>query len=293
MAIKPQPINSQPETWAGTWLGVLPFGLVAAAVILNSLPTASYEQRTYYSVLSGQILVYGYLAILAGLYFGVRAAFPRWAYPYLVCGIVFGLFLSVGRTPGLVIFGIEMWGQQPWGPRAMIPLIVVGLLIWRTSPSVWPLLDGLLEGLRADWTRLSFGLYALLPLVVWLGMDAMDYSYRLWGLILAESLFILGALGYLRQRSARWRVICLLAGAFLGYLTAAGAVHLYWDTHGIDIVTDERWLLPGPVPVAGILLKSALNAALATGFILLPAVTKIWNRNNHTPEVQLPAPGEG
>ena len=287
MSTKPTTTGVDRDSGPGFWLGLLPFILMATAVILTSLPTA-WGDRTYFSILGSQVMLWAYLVIILGLYFGIKAGFPRWVYPYLVSGLAFGFFLGMTATPGIAFFGVEMRGQSPWGPRALVPLIVVVLLVRLTSRDIWKLLDRLLEGLRADWTRLSFGLYALLPLIVWLGMDAMDYTYRFLGLLLAETIFILGAFFYLRKKTLNWRVFCLLAGAFLGYLAAAGSVHLYWDTHTINIVTDERTLLSGPIPIAAILVKSSWNAGLATLFVLLPAVLGLRRKQGPKPELDPP-----
>ena len=282
MNTKPTTTSVDRDPGPGLWLGLLPFILMATAVILTSLPTA-WGDRTYFSILGAQFMLWAYLVIMVGLYFGIIAGFPRWLYPYLVYGVAFALFLSATSTPGIKLFGVEMWGKQRWGPRALIPLLVVIVLVWRNLD-----LGGLVDDLSADWTRLSFGLYALLPLIVWLGMDAMDYTYRFLGLLLAETIFIVGAFFYLRQKTLNWRVFCLLAGAFLGYLAAAGSVHLYWDTHSINIVTDERTLLSGPIPIAAILVKSCWNAGLATLFVLLPAVLGLRRKQGPKPELDPP-----
>jgi hypothetical protein len=112
----------------------------------------------------------------------------------------------------------------------------------------------------------------MLPFIVWLGMDGLQVNYRLPGLILAESIFTLGAFNYMRQRNRRGRLFSLLACAFVGYLASAGVVHLFWSTYSVNMATGARSLLPGPVPLASILVKSSFNALLATLFVMLPGV---------------------
>ena len=138
----------------------------------------------------------------------------------------------------------------------------------------------------ADWTRLSFGLYMLLPLVAWLGMDGLDTTYRLLGLLQAEFIFSLGAFLYLRQDTHRGRVFSLMVCAFLGYLAAAGAVHLFWETHSVNMDTGVSSLLPVPVPFTAVLVKSSVNGFVATGFVLLPGIPSLWRDQGHKQEIK-------
>jgi hypothetical protein len=232
------------------WLGLFPF-------ILLGLMTAAFEMphewvgQDWISSASLSLMLCGYLVIL------------------------FPVFLGQAATPGLVIFGVEMWGRAAWGLRAFAPLAVVFLTVPLLNRQPWTLADALLNGVREDWTLMAFGLYGMLPLFVLFFQDEMDHAYSFPGALAGMAIILLGALLYLRPGSRFWRTFALFACAYLAFLAVGASAHLYWDTHSVDLVTGESSLLPGPAPYGAILAKALRDAILPTLIVMLPGVMGI------------------
>jgi hypothetical protein len=279
MQAQPQHEYLDREQGIGTWLGLLPFVLFGLLEIVYSLPHGWWGERTSLASLRGLILILGYLVILAGLYYGIKAGFHCWAYPYLGYGVLFALSMSSINIPRIELLWFEISGWQLRVARGLVPLLALVLLLWRAGFDLGHLVDDL----EADWTRFSFGLYILLPFIILVWMDGLGVDYKLPGLILAESIFTLGAFLYLRQRSRRGRLLSLLTCAFTGFLAGAGVAHLYWSTYSVNMATGQRSLLPGPLPIIAILLKSVWNAFLATLFVLSPGILGLLRNPDRQP----------
>ena len=256
------------------WMGLLPFVLLGAMVMSFEVPREWGNQVLLLS-LSGLLMFGGYLGILVGLLIGALAGFPRWSFPYLIYSFVFALYISNASTPGLFIFGIEMWGRDLWGWRAWVPLGIVIILVPILNRHPWKLLNSLWNGVAKNWSHLTFGLYGLFPLLVFISLDEMDNLYSFPGAMVGLILITIGAFFYLRLKTPFWRTFSLIAFAFLGTLVVKATVNFYWDTHSIDILTNERRLLDGPVPYASILAKAVRSALGAILFLLLPGVVKM------------------
>lgn len=262
------------------WMGLFPFVLLGAMMMLFEVPREWGDQDLFLA-LRGLLMFGGYLVILAGFLFGALAGFPRWSFPYLFYGFIFALFISNASTPGLVVFNIEIWGREIWGWRAWVPLGIVILLVSLLNRYPGKLLDKLWGDIAKNWSRLTFGLYGLLPLLILISLEEMDEMYSFPGAVAGAILLIIGAFLYLRLKSPPWRTISLIAFAFLGILAVKAIVHFYWDTHSINIVTNERRLLEGPVPYASILAKAFKDAIVASLFLLLPSVVKLLGFIQH------------
>jgi hypothetical protein len=266
--------EGNPEPGYTLWAGLFPFVLLGAMVLSFEVPM-EWGNQDLLLFLSGLLMFGGYLVILAGLLFGALAGFPRWSFPYLFYGFIFALYISNASTPGLVVFGLEMWGRETWGWRAWAPLGIVILLVWLLNRHRGKLLDKLWSDVAMNWSRLSFGLYGLLPLLIFISFDEMDNLYSFPGAIVGMLFILIGAFLYLRLKSPSWRTFSLIAFGFLGILAVKATVHLYWDTHSINIITNERRLLEEPVPYMSILWKAFKSSLGTILFLLLPAVRKV------------------
>ena len=273
-------LESNREPGYTIWMGLLPFVLLGAMVMIFEVPREWGNQDLFLS-LSGLLMFGGYLVILVGLLVGALAGFPRWTFPYLIYSIVFALYISNASTPGLIVFNIEMWGRDLWGWRAWVPLGVVMILIPILNRHPLGLLDSLWKGVAKNWSHLTFGLYGLLPLLVFIGFDEMDRTYSFPGASVGLVLIMVGAFLYLRLKAPFWRTFSLVAFGFLGILAVQITSHLYWDTHSINIVTNERRLLEGPIPYGSILAKSIRGALAAVLFLLIPGVVKLLGYIGH------------
>ena len=262
------------------WAGLFPFVLLGLMALSFEIPREWGNQDLFRS-LAGILMFGGYLLIMMGLLFGALAGFPPWALPYLIYGLVFALYISHASTPGLVVFNIEMWGRDLWGWRAWVPFGIVIALVLLLNRHPWGLLESLWNGVVKDWSHLTFGLYGLFPLLVFISFDEMDNLYSFPGAMVGLVLITIGAFFYLRLKSPFWRTFSMVMFAFLGILAVKVTSHLYWDTHDVNLMTGERRLLEGPIPYGSILAKSIRGALAAVLFLLLPGVVKLLGYIEH------------
>lgn len=256
------------------WAGIFPFVLLCLMALAFEFPR-EWGIWAFFRTLGGVLMFGGYLVILIGLLFGALTGFPRWSFPYLIYSVVFALYVSHAATPGLVVFNIEMWGRELWGWRAWVPLGIVIALILLLNRHPWQLLKNLWRGVVKNWSRLTFGLYGLLPLFVFVGLDEMDDTYSFTAAVVAVVFILAGAILYLRLKSQFWRTFSLFLFAYFGILAIMASSNIYWNTHSVNFTTGERRLLEGPIPYASILAKAIGNALIATLFLLLPFTVKL------------------
>jgi len=255
------------------WVGILPFVLLGIMAVAFEFPR-EWGNAELFRTLGGVLMFGGYLIILIGLLFGALAGFPRWSFPYLIYSIVFALYVSHAATPGLTVFNIEMWGRELWGWRAWVPLGIVIVLVLLVNRHPWQLLKSLWKGVVKNWSHLTFGLYGLLPLFIFIGLDEMDNAYSFPAAVGGAIFILTGAILYLRLKSRFWRTFSLFLFAYFGILVIMATSNFYWNTHSVNFTTGERRLLDGPVPYGSILAKAMGNAFIATLFLLLPVAVK-------------------
>ena len=280
MNIDGDQLESNQEPGYVIWMGLLPFVLLGAMVMFFEIPREWVNQSILMS-LGGLLMFGGYPIILAGLLVGALAGFPRWSFPYLIYAIIFAFYVSHAATPGLVVFNIEIWGGDLWGWRAWVPLGIVIVLVLLINRHPRVLLKKLWGNITKNWSYLTFGLYGLLPLFMFISFDEMDNLYSFPGAVAGAILLLIGAFLYLRIKSPFWRTFGLVAFAFLGILTVKATVYFYWDTHSINIVTNERHLLNDSIPYASILVKAVRGALNTILFLLLPGIVVLLGYIKH------------
>lgn len=154
--------------------------------------------------------------------------FPRWSYPYAVHTVIFSLYISNASTPGFNVFGVEMFGREPWGWRAWIPLLVVAVIALIVTRFTKPT-GRFFTNIWNDWTLLTFGLFGCMPLLVAIGFDEMDRLFSLYFMVILTLVMAGAAWSYLRAGTQRGRVIALLSGIGLTTIILAVAPTLYWQ----------------------------------------------------------------
>jgi len=206
------------ETWVGrraSWgaalVGALPFLLFGLAHLLDGFAELGGHYRPAFTLLDGNLNrpaitltapMGVYFVCALGLLFGVLKGFPRWSYAYLGMSLYFGWYYSNGSFGGV--------NHDSWAWLPSFAAIILGLLLTR---SLQPLAR-LLQGAWNDWTRLSFALYAFVPILTVLFFD-MDWgAFQLYGLFFDTVLLAAGAVAFLRSRTSWGRVLSLEA-AFL------------------------------------------------------------------------------
>jgi hypothetical protein len=171
------------------------------------------------------LLTVGICAVLIAAW--VRG-FPVWSYTLGTFFLLFSVYLTNVALPGFSLPGYT-FGRQSLGLVALIPLaavISISLLLTRKDVAR-PFAEGLRD-LRADFTRVSFGLFGLTPFFLWIMFDEMHGEEPF---LLATSLFLGGcALVYLRARRVALGMGAMLAGLLLAY--SASAVYLWWYWEG-------------------------------------------------------------
>ena len=265
-----QKIERKPEQRLGIVLGVLPFLLMGLASLLTQAPVAVTTTLPVVQILGGIFSFGGYLVILYGLFRGWLLGFPRWVYPYLVYGIMFAVFISNASTPGLIIFGVPLFGTELWGWRAYVPLGIVAVLALLLSRPPWANLVRLGKAVWKDWTRISFGLYGLMIMATEVSMDEVERSFRFPPILLAVVLVILGALGYMSLVKSWQRMAALLVCAGLSIVIMLAAADYFWQTHSANFSTGEYRVLDVTVDFERLVSRSANGAGIILLILLVP-----------------------
>lgn len=224
----------EPTPWGWSLLGLIPFlfgpiGWMFQQVFLlvnaiQTLPTGPFAI---------QPLIYAYvimiLIICAILVAAWIKGFPAWSYGLGMTFILVCLYLMNVRIPGLTIFGLNL-GRNVMGWLAWVPLAVIilpALIITRKNLDR-PFATGA-RALRDDFTRVSFGLFAFTPFIMFLIFDEVHGEEPF---LLLSSLFLGGcALVYLRARRVALGVGAMLGGMVLAYAVSAVYLGLYWEGH--------------------------------------------------------------
>jgi len=244
-------------SWGEALIGMVPFLAFGSAMALSE-----YLIRPVWGY-SSTVCCFGvcYLALLIGLGAGWLRGFPRWTYPY--GGFVLAStcwWMGLGK-PRVAIFN---------GPGAWIPLLLMATAALALTRS-WRPLWQLLEEVRRDWTRLSFGLYGAMPLVVWLLFDEVTRPYPAPYLAASAVVLAMGALGHLRSARRSQRTVALLMGMTLALGLVTVGTATYW--HGIQ----KPWMTePGHwvVVVQEMVITWMVLAVLTFGPVLLRLVPR-------------------
>lgn len=211
----------QAETPLEILAGIFPFILFG---LMFTLLGFNYHMQSALmrNGMVGYLIVHGFL--LVGLGIGWALRFPRWSYAYLGAVVLTSSWLAGIATVGFRIFGYT-FGREEWGWRGWMPLLALTAVMLLFTRSLQPLVQ-LFQGIRRDWTRFSFGLYAALA---WL-LLLITYDGKTWynqTLYLPLNLFLLtlvitgGTFVYMYRRRPWPRVLALQATLILYFLVSA------------------------------------------------------------------------
>jgi MFS family permease len=256
-------------------LGLLPLVVLALGNTLRELPLTGPQAMFW----MGVGFMGPYPVVLAGLLWGWLKGFPRWVYPYLAYGFFFALYISFASTPGFAIFGIQMWGRQLWAWRAFVPLGLIVALALLLSRPWWSPIVKMARAVWNDWTLLAYGLYGFLPLVIPIVLDETGRDYRFLVTAIACAGILVGAIFYMFLPRSRLRTILMLAGAFLSLLVASIGSSLYWKTHTVDFLTNERGLIEEPIPWGSVIFPALIGSAVfILVLLILPVLIGLVHR---------------
>jgi hypothetical protein len=174
------------------------------------------------------------------LLLGLARGLPRWAYPF--GGLLLSYQFVMSYQSGLWLFLLVMLS-------AFIVLAVAETLT-NPQPSLLPLpLRRIGQSLSVDWTRLSFGVFGAMPLVIILAFDDAHLDNRTPYLTISVLAMIVFALIYCRSRERTNQVTALSAGltfvicgAWLDKIHFAGGL-MNWVTVPATGIEELLWLL--------------------------------------------------
>lgn len=253
-------------SWVETLAGLIPFlfiGLWSIVLALLAFPPPPWQLIAYVGP-----LVAGYVMMLIGLGVGWARGFPRWSYAYVLCVPLFSLYVSIAACSAIWSYAYLLCVPLF---SSLIPLAVMAIVVLVVTRSRPPLAR-LVTNVWRDWTRLSFALYSLVPILMWLAFDEVADRYVLPFMIALTLILAGGALAYLRSTRAWQRVTALLASTVLARVVATTGTKVYWNTH------PEPWMTGPPVPWYGIVRASATSGALLLAFLFAPALLGLLRR---------------
>jgi hypothetical protein len=248
--------TDRPCPWVGTLAGLIPFlftGLWSILLALLAFPPPPWQLIAYVGP-----LVAGYVITLIGLGVGWARGFPRWSYAYVLYVPLFSLYVSIAAystiLPYPYLLCVPLFSS-------LIPLAVMAIVVLVVTRSRPPLAR-LVTNVWRDWTRLSFALYSLVPILVWFAFDEVEDRFVLPFMVALTLILAGGALAYLRSARAWQRVTALLAGTALARVMATVGTKVYWNTH------PEPWMTGPPVRWYDI-VRASVAASGAGGWALL------------------------
>jgi len=248
-------------SWGEALAGMLPFLTIGLLMALDPhLSQSASIVATYAAVLIG-------LGVpLIGLGMGWVKGFPRWSYPYggFVLAVISLLLESnlhrwifnrydtwvmfFRRLPGLadVVFYLMFGRYNVW--LLFLAMAVMALLLSR----LWRPLRPLYQGTWHDWTRLSFGFYGVMPLVLVIAFDDVIPTFRAPYLVASMLILAAGAVAYVRSAGVWQRTLALLTGMTLSWAVTTAGVATFYHAATWDMI--RGWVLLAALMLVPMLL---------------------------------------
>lgn len=171
---------------------------------------------------------------------GLMRGLPRWAYPF--GGLLLSYQALVAYQSGLWLFLIVM----------LLASVILAAAAIFTSPQPFllpVLLRRIGQSLSLDWTRLSFGIYGAIPLLIIMAFDDSHLNNRTPYLTLSVLMMVGSALFYCRSRDVIMQITTLLGGltllicgAWLDQVSFTGGL-MNWNTSPSPRSGVATWML--------------------------------------------------
>ena len=224
-------------TWKGAFISLVPLLLtivwwVVIFALFKLINTASPNQPM---VVRGILTIFlVFFPVVAGVVWGLAKGAPRWAYLHLGLAISFlGFLLFAGlasaspshlynlrlfRTPSAWTRWLFL--ESPWAAFTIISVLFILLA------RVWRPLRPFYQGVKGDWTLLSFSLSTS---IIWFLLpDEIPTSF-LWPYLLVGIMILFaGVLFYLRSSSPSTRIFVLLATLSLAMVVFGVRRSAFW-----------------------------------------------------------------
>ena len=224
--------QSEALSWKGAFIGLVPLLLtivwfVFIFELFNLINTASPNQPV---VVRGILTIFlVFFPVVAGVVWGLAKGAPRWTYLHLGLVISFlGMLLFFGVASASRMYNAPSawtrWLYQvgPWA--AFVIISVLFILLTRA----WRPLRPFYQGVKNDWTLLSFSLSTSIIWFLLAGLGEIPTSF-LWPYRLAGMMILFaGVLFYLRSSSPSTRIIVLLAALSLAMVVFGVGRSAYW-----------------------------------------------------------------
>ena len=202
--------------------------------------------------------------IVPFLLFGLARGLPRWAYP--LAGLLFCYFGFYTGQTGLWLFLTMML-------LATLVLFLAALLT-DPLPSLLPApLRRIGQSLSLDWTRLSFGVYGAMPLIIIKEFDDAHTDSLTPYFALSILVMVVCALLYSRSRDATLQVTILIAGLTFSIWCA-------WMDKISFVDGLANWIVVSSAGLASLAWLAILWLQWVV-FILFPIVFILFNRLVH------------
>jgi hypothetical protein len=252
-----RPFTIQPVSWRGTFAGMAPFLIFGLILIFLEIPH-DWAIPPWLTYLGGAFFLGVIVLPPIGLGIGWVKGFPRWSYPYVGHVLLFSLYLMSASTPGLRIFGYDLFGRELWGWRAWIPFLTMAAIVLLITRSLRPVLK-LFTNVWQDWTLLTFTMFGFMPLLVAIGFDEVDRLYSLPFMVILALVMLSTALTYLRSVYPWRRILALLVGIILIVAVTTVAPTLYWLENG--------WVNVKGSVVTGLVVVAIMFSPLLVGLL--------------------------
>jgi hypothetical protein len=133
---------------------------------------------------------------------GLARGLPRWTYPF--AGLFLGYQIFVSYQSSMWLFLIAMLFAYS---------VLAAAIITEPHPSRLPIsVRRLGQSLSLDWTRLSFGVFGTMPVILLIAFDDAHANDRTPYLVLSALSMVVSAFAYCRSRTTSAQITALLAG---------------------------------------------------------------------------------
>jgi hypothetical protein len=209
-----------PATWKATLAGIVPFLIWGAVPSMTWLVVrwAQLSQTTTESI-SWISWVGRFSILIVGFAIGWAKGFPRWSYPYVGVALTLpGVALAMSPLLAFTNFSSGYW-------IGYVVAVVLLLLFARA----WRLLRSLYEGVRRDWTQLSFSLYTAVLTAFSMVLDIVPASYDVPWKLASYLIAVAGAAVYMRSRTGLQRLRAMLVSVTLAMTVVGVCRATYFD----------------------------------------------------------------
>ena len=234
-------------SWIGLLLALCPYLFLGP--VMAVAPYLPRQAAEFYDYDPPIWLAPVVLFSIIGVVVGWRKGFPRWVYPYLVI-----LFIAILNLLGNMLSAVLGIGNNPSLPILLGSYVGFGAVA-AFGLSRIPSTRKIIRDVRADWTRLSFGMMAYLAWVTgFYGGDHLpSFGPGVW---LPPLIIVAGVTVYLFCRSRVQRSLALVITMFLSFLV--------------------KFILPNDD------VLSVIPVLILAMFIFLPALVELLPRRNLT-----------